>query len=173
LRRSPRIKIFALLGAVVISLAAAGCGGGSKDSGNGKDFTSKASADKFAGPTPLSVNFSAQSSHAAGDVLYRWRFDDGTSSTDPTPSHSFARAGYYLVVLDSRDSKGDTHRESLLLGAWPPGQWNKAQKTPPRSKKAALDLQKSQQDRTNKRHEELLVKLRAEARQKAAQTPGT
>ena len=54
--------------------------------GGGADFKVKANADHFAGPTPLAVKFSAPAKGAKGDVLYRWRFDDGTSSTEQNPA---------------------------------------------------------------------------------------
>ena len=79
--------------------------------------------DHFAGPTPLIVRLNATSKNADGDVLYRWRFDDGTSSTKPEVTHTFPRAGYYQVILDARDESGNNDRETFLFGAWPPGQW--------------------------------------------------
>lgn len=36
-----------------------------------------------------------------------WTFDDGTSSTDPNPSHTYDRAGYYTVILEGTNNAGE------------------------------------------------------------------
>jgi hypothetical protein len=111
-------------------------------------------ANRFAGPVPLRVKFSADTSQATGAVSYRWCFDDGTQSQDQNPTHSFPRAGYYKVVVQAQDESGDQDRQSLLLGAWPPKQWAAAQRKRP-TKKAARRAQRVQQQRTTKRRKEL------------------
>jgi hypothetical protein len=68
------------------------------------------------------------------------------------------------VILDARDSSGDNDRETFLFGAWPPGQWSKAQRTP-LTKKGALNAQKVQQERTDKRRAALREDLRRKARE--------
>ena len=75
---------------------------------------------------------------AVADVIYRWRFDDGTTSQEQNPTHSFTRAGYYTVILDARDEDGNNDRQTFLLGVWPGQQWSKAQRTP-LTKKGASD----------------------------------
>jgi len=45
---------------------------------------------------PLSVTFTNQSQNANG---YLWDFGDGTTSTDPAPTHIFNNLGSYTVVL--------------------------------------------------------------------------
>jgi hypothetical protein len=165
LRRNRKLIVFTALVIAAVSLVAAGCGGDDKG-GKASDFKVKANADHFAGPTPLAVKFSASAKGAKGDVLYRWRFDDGTSSTAQNPSHTFPRPGYYQVVLDTRDANGDAGRQSLLLGAWPPKQWADAQ-TRPFTKKSAASAQKGQQKRTDARRSELRSKIRREAAQTA------
>jgi hypothetical protein len=160
LKRYRLLKI-ALVPGVVLILIGAGCGGDdNKKSGTGT-LSVSADADRFAGPTPLNVKFSAKPKNAVGEVHYRWRFDDGTQSEENNPSHSFPRAGYYTVILDARDESGNNTRQSLLLGAWPPRQWATAQ-TKPLTKKSAIQTQKVQQHRTDVRHAE----LRREFRQK-------
>jgi hypothetical protein len=160
LKRYRLLKI-ALVPGVALILIGAGCGGDdNKKSGTGT-LSVSADADRFAGPTPLNVHFSAKPKNAVGEVHYRWRFDDGTQSEENDPSHSFPRAGYYTVILDARDESGNNTRQSLLLGAWPPRQWATAQ-TKPLTKKSAIQTQKVQQHRTDVRHAE----LRREFRQK-------
>jgi hypothetical protein len=154
--RAARPLLFAVL--ALTALAAAGCGGDDGGGGKGK-FDVKGNVDHFAGPTPLIVRFTASSKNGKGDVLYRWRFDDGTSTTNPNVTHTFKRAGYYQVILDARDESGNNTRQSLLLGAWPPRQWAEAQ-TKPLTKKGALATQKIQQRRTDVRHRELARTVR-------------
>ena len=137
------------------ALAGAGCGGDdNKDKGGKGPLEVTATADRFAGPTPLNVKFSAKPKNAKGEVHYRWRFDDGTQSEEVSPAHSFPRAGYYTVIMDARDESGNNTRQSLLLGAWPPRQWSSAQ-TKPLTKKGALQTQKVQQARTDARRKDL------------------
>jgi len=148
-----RLLKLALVPGVALILIGAGCGGDdNKKSGTGT-LSVSADADRFAGPTPLNVHFSAKPKNEVGEVHYRWRFDDGTQSEENNPSHSFPRAGYYTVILDARDESGNNTRQSLLLGAWPPRQWATAQ-TKPLTKQGALHTQKVQQHRTDVRHAE-------------------
>ena len=61
------------------------------------------------------------SKNGDGDVLYRWRFDDGTSSNAQNPAHSFPRPGYYTVILDAFDQSGNRARQSSwtpTIGCW-------------------------------------------------------
>src|SRR5262245_36609852 len=156
----PRLALVAAV--ALAAIAGAGCGG-NDDGGSGK-FEVTGKVDHYAGPTPLVVRLSASSKHADGDVIYRWRFDDGTTSTNPNVTHKFNRAGYYQVLLDARDESGNNDRESFLFGAWPPQQWAEAQRTP-LTKKGALGAQKVQQARTDKRRAELRKVLRERARE--------
>jgi hypothetical protein len=159
--RVPNLALIAVLAAGALTVA--GCGD-DKGGGGGGDFNVSGKVDHFAGPTPLVVRLEASSKNAEGDVLYRWRFDDGTSSTDPKVTHKFSRAGYYQVILDARDESGENDRESFLFGAWPPTQWERAQRTP-LTKEGALRTQKVQQQRTDKRRAELRQELRRRARE--------
>jgi hypothetical protein len=146
-------------GAIVVT----GCGD-DNGGGNGGRFDVKGDVDHFAGPTPLVVRMKASSKNGDGDILYRWRFDDGTSSTKEEVTHTFPKAGYYQVILDARDSSGDNDRETFLFGAWPPEQWARAQRTP-LTKKGALNAQKVQQQRTDARRAALRQELRRKARE--------
>jgi hypothetical protein len=156
-----RLLKLALVPGVALILIGAGCGGDDNKKTSSGTISVSANADRFAGPTPLNVHFSAKPKNEVGEVHYRWRFDDGTQSEEANPSHSFPRAGYYTVILDARDESGNNTRQSLLLGAWPPQQWATAQ-TKPLTKKGAIHTQKVQQHRTDVRHAE----LRREFRQK-------
>jgi hypothetical protein len=157
------LKVAAVPGVLALALIGAGCGGNDGKQGGGPLGLS-VSADRFAGPTPLNVKFSATPKDAKGEVHYRWHFDDGTQSESPSPAHSFPRAGYYTVTVDVRDESGNNTRQSLLLGAWPPRQWAEAQTkaiTPPGAKRT----EKVQQQRTDVRHAQLREELRRKIEQ--------
>jgi hypothetical protein len=158
--RSPRRALILVL--ALGALVAAGCGDDNK--GSSGRFKVSGKVDHFAGPTPLVARLSASSRNADGDVIYRWRFDDGTASTEPEVTHTFSRPGYYQVILDARDESGNNDRETFLFGAWPPKQWSQAQRTP-LTKSGALSAQKVQQARTDKRRKELRQELRRRARE--------
>lgn len=163
MNRARLFKLFFVLAAAfAAALFVAACGG--DDKGGGGTFAVSGSADNFAGPTPLISRFTAKSKNAKGDVIYRWRFDDGTTSQQQNPTHSFPRPGYYTVILDARDEEGNNDRQSFLLGAWPPQQWTSAQRTP-LTKKGARDAQRTQQARTDARHAEIRKRLRERARE--------
>ena len=54
---------------------------------------------------PLTVNFSNTSNAA---ISYSWDFGDGNSSTNATPSHTYAATGFYTVTLVSTSANGCT-----------------------------------------------------------------
>jgi hypothetical protein len=160
-----RVIRAALTAALAIgALTALGCGDDNKGSDNKGRFDVSGKVDRFAGPTPLIARLKASSKNAVGDVRYRWRFDDGTSSTSEEVVHKFTRAGYYQVILDGRDESGNNDRESFLFGAWPPKQWATAQSTP-LTKKGARTAQRVQQQRTDERRAALRKVLRQRARE--------
>jgi hypothetical protein len=163
--RVSRLVLAAGLGLVALIVVAILLIGGGDDSGGGSGrIDATGTIDQYAGPTPLTVRLSASSKNADGDVLYRWRFDDGTASTEAEVTHTFRRAGYYQVILDARDESGDNDRETFLFGVWPPTQWNKAQRTP-LTKKGALQAQEVQTERTEERRRELREVLQRRARE--------
>ncbi|MGA7205030.1 MAG: PKD domain-containing protein, partial [Specibacter sp.] len=146
-----RVRLFKLFVVLAAAFAAAlfvaACGGDDKGGGGGT-FNVSGNADQFAGATPLVTRFTAKSKNATGDVIYRWRFDDGTTSQEQNPTHSFPRPGYYTVILDAHDEEGNNDRQTFLLGAWPPQQWASAQRTP-LTQRGAGDAQRAQQARTD------------------------
>jgi hypothetical protein len=153
---------FVISAALAAALFVAACGG--DDESGGGNFSVTGNADHFAGPTPLISRFSANAKSANGDVAYRWRFDDGTTSEEQNPTHTFRRAGYYTVILDARDEDGNNDRQTFLLGAWPPTQWAEAQRSP-LTKKGAQQAQRVQQRRTDARHKDIREQLRKRARE--------
>ena len=59
-----------------------------------------------------------EAEHGLPPYYYHWDFGDGFTSTDPNPSHIFARPGVYNVSLTVDDSYGDR------LGWWLGGKNN-------------------------------------------------
>jgi hypothetical protein len=123
----------------VLSIApAAGCGG--RDTSSAKlppvedpvpedhSFHVNGEADRYAGPAPHKVQFAAEAYNASGDVRWFWSFEDGTTSTDQNPTHTFKKPGYYLVHLDARDEKNRSAARGLYLGIWPAKVWRAAQR---------------------------------------------
>jgi glucose/arabinose dehydrogenase/PKD repeat protein len=78
-----------------------------------------ASATPMEGPTPLTVTFSsAGSSDPEGHPLtYSWDFGDGTTSTAPNPSHTYAIAGPYQARLTVSDGVNSTLSTPLGISA--------------------------------------------------------
>ena len=102
------------------AIAAATHGRGIFYSANG--FTSTAplnaafSPDKTSGVFPLTINFSDRST---GNVSgWSWDFGDGNTSTEQSPSHTFATAGKYTVSLQVTDgTSNDSESKTDLVWA--------------------------------------------------------
>jgi PKD repeat protein len=63
--------------------------------------------------TDLTCSFTDGSTDPDGSIASRtWNFGDGTSSTDPNPSHTYASAGSFTVVLTVTDDRGAQDAES-------------------------------------------------------------
>ncbi|WP_330217427.1 PKD domain-containing protein [Methanosphaerula palustris] len=58
--------------------------------------TANFTANVTSGPTPLTAQFTDESSTASG---YQWQFGDGATSTDQNPVHTYTQPGSYTVTL--------------------------------------------------------------------------
>jgi PKD repeat protein len=58
-------------------------------------------ANVTAGRTPLTVQFTDQSTSATG---YQWQFGDGQTSTEQNPVHTYSHPGSYTVMLTAYES---------------------------------------------------------------------
>jgi len=73
------------------------------------------SASPSAGPKPLGVTLISDVSNAAdGSLTYSWDLGDGTTSTDASPTHTYAKEGEYNVVLTLTDSAQRTATSNTL-----------------------------------------------------------
>jgi PKD repeat protein len=75
--------------------------------------------DKFAGPVPLEVTFSAKNYEEYPDASYTWDFDDGgAASTRPDASYTFDETGFYEVTL-TVEGEEKTFKNSLIIRVEP------------------------------------------------------
>lgn len=64
----------------------------------------------------LSVDFTDTSSDANNDIeSWMWDFGDGNSSTEQSPSHTYAADGSYVVTLTVTDSEGNSDSHSMTV----------------------------------------------------------
>jgi len=81
--------------------------------GNSKPVAS-ATADPNSGTIPLTVKFTSNARDSDGTIeSYHWDFDDGYTSSQPNPTHTFNSAGTYYVSLTVEDNEGATHTYSM------------------------------------------------------------
>ena|GEM_PF-280925 len=86
----------------------------------------RATATPQFGYSPLTVNFSSAGTlnPSGGTLSYHWDFGDGTTSTEPNPTHIYisSTVRQFPVVLTVTDSEGVVSRASLTVtvGSLPP-----------------------------------------------------
>jgi hypothetical protein len=67
-------------------------------------------------PEPgVAVNFTGSATGGVPPYTWHWDFGDGTESTDQNPSHTYAAAGTYLVVLTVTDACGRTEDDGIEM----------------------------------------------------------
>ncbi|WP_052808100.1 PKD domain-containing protein [Methyloterricola oryzae] len=75
-----------------------------------------ATASASNGIAPLEVQFSGTDSSDDGTITrYSWDFGDGSSSTEPNPTHTFTFAGTFAVKLTVTDDAGLTSEASVSV----------------------------------------------------------
>ena len=140
--RNRRVLFLAGLGAVLLAALVIGAvnvlGGDDSNPGHAAtvedpnpenpEFHTFADAAPFANAAPMNTRFTATPFKAEGDVKYYWRFDDGTTSSEQNPTHTFTEPGTYSVFVDSRDEEGHKDRYTLILGVWPKDIWQTSEK---------------------------------------------
>ncbi len=79
----------------------------------------------LSGDTPFNVTF--DSSGSTGDITsYTWSFEDNQTSTQPSPSHTFTRAGIYTTTLTVTSAQGITDQATVTIVANTPTPENSA-----------------------------------------------
>lgn len=58
----------------------------------------------LSGTAPLTVDLEGTAFGGTGAYSFKWRFGDGQTSADPSPSHTFAAGGEYDVLLTVTDA---------------------------------------------------------------------
>ncbi|OQP47250.1 hypothetical protein A4H97_07020 [Niastella yeongjuensis] len=59
------------------------------------------------GCVPVNIQFSDRSTVPGGSIVsWQWDFGDGSTSTDPNPTHSYSNVGFYNVSLTVTSSSG-------------------------------------------------------------------
>jgi len=74
-----------------------------------------ATADPATGEAPLSVLFDSTGSYDPDGTIagYAWDFDDGSSSTEANPTHTYLDPGTYDATLTVTDNKGATDSDTV------------------------------------------------------------
>jgi PKD repeat protein len=77
----------------------------------------QASANPTSGIAPLTVQFSAAgSTDSDGTIVgYAWDFNDGNSSTEANPIHTYADAGTYQATLTVTDDDGASNSDGVTV----------------------------------------------------------
>ncbi|MDD3873392.1 MAG: PKD domain-containing protein [Methanosarcina sp.] len=76
-------------------------------------------ADITSGPAPLFVQFTDLSQNAN---QWNWDFGDGTTSTEPNPTHTYSEAGDYTVVLTVSNEDGSKSKTLNIVAQENPSQ---------------------------------------------------
>lgn len=78
----------------------------------------RAAATPTSGQAPLQVAFTSAGSVDPDEgqaITYSWNFGDGATSTEPNPTHTYARNGNYEAVLTVTDPTGRTGTASVAI----------------------------------------------------------
>jgi len=82
-------------------------------------LTAAASGNPASGKVPMTVKFDGTATGGCPDATttYSWDFGDGTTSTEQSPSHTYAKAGNYTASVTVTDSKGGTSQKTVSITA--------------------------------------------------------
>ncbi len=90
------------------------------DAGGPVPPSASIAADLTSGPAPLTVNFDATGSSAAGDASltdFAWNFGDGNGASGSNVDHTFTDPGTFSVELTVTDSEGLTATSTATITA--------------------------------------------------------
>ena len=86
-----------------------------------------ASATPLSGNVPLEVTFTGSASTDDDAVVsYAWNFDDGATSTEADPVHTYTNVGTYSAELTVADAEGLTSTDSVTITVTEVGNTNQA-----------------------------------------------
>jgi serralysin len=76
-----------------------------------------AGATPTSGTAPLAIAFSSAGSHDPDGSIaaYHWAFGDGTSSSSPQPTHTYASSGVFTAILTVTDDRGAASSASVAI----------------------------------------------------------
>jgi len=95
-------------------MPAEGNAGAPPEEGNEGDCIVVADAQPDYGPPPLAVAFSSEAECSAGQPTYKWDFGDGSPpSTEPNPSHTYAKAGDFTASVTITGPGGATASDEI------------------------------------------------------------
>jgi PKD repeat protein len=81
-----------------------------------KPPTASASANPTSGTAPLAVGFTGSGTDTDGTIAsYAWTFGDGGTSTQQSPSHTYAAAGNFTATLVVTDNGGATGSATVTV----------------------------------------------------------
>ena len=108
---------FTTAGTYTVTLTTTNAGGSSSKSMaitvTQKTPVARFDQNKYSGKVPLTVKFTDRSTN--NPTSYLWRFGDGATSTDKSPSHTYTQPGLYLVRLTATNSGGSDSATSLVV----------------------------------------------------------
>lgn len=107
----------ARLAAIVMAALVAACGGGGSSSPAPTELPESLSLTTSTTRTALgaSVTPSSNVSDPSNGLTYAWSFGDGTTSTQASPNHSYAKAGVYTIELTVTNEAGKTRNASTTI----------------------------------------------------------
>ena len=116
--RASRAPLIGLLAALALGVAS--CGDDDDDEimpPVDDELTCTASASDSSGVAPLTVMFQGAAAGGVSPYVFSWAFGDGDSSAEQNPSHEFATADTFEVMLTVIDSRApaDTCRQTLFV----------------------------------------------------------
>lgn len=86
--------------------------------GTNQPPTASASANRTTGKAPLAVQFTGSGADPDGTIaLYAWTFGDGGTSSQQSPSHTYASPGNYTATLTVTDNLGARASASVSIVA--------------------------------------------------------
>ena len=117
----PKLILLFIVVLVLITAAFAGCTSedDGDDEGTEPPVANIISATPEEGKAPLTVNFEGEGTDNDGTIdSYYWDFNDGDTSTDQNPTHTYTEPNYYKVVLTVTDNNGATAEDDVYINVY-------------------------------------------------------